>query len=68
MEICLRTGQSPGSLELEMSNGIKCTQERKGHTWSIVFWLERNSTKRGTTPQSMTRSMGGFFSLERSLE
>ena len=26
----------------------------------------RNSTNRGTTPHSITRSMGGFFSFERS--
>jgi hypothetical protein len=33
-----------------------------------MLWVdERNSTKRGTTPHSMTRSIGGFFSLESSL-
>lgn len=36
-------------------------------TCIIVFWLERNCTNRGTTPHSITRSIGGFFSLLNNL-
>jgi hypothetical protein len=35
--------------------------------WSMALFELRNSTKRGTTPHSITRSIGGFFSLESSL-
>ena len=40
---------------------------RTGLTWSIVLVLDKNSTNRGTTPHSITRSIGGFFSLDSSL-
>jgi hypothetical protein len=37
-------------------------------TWIIVWLLERNSTNRGTTPHSITRSIGGFFSFDSNLQ
>ena len=36
-------------------------------TWIIECGLRRNSTKRATTPHSMTFSMGGLRSFESSL-
>ena len=35
--------------------------------WIMVFVLVRNSTNRGTTPHSMTLSIGGFFSFDSNL-
>jgi hypothetical protein len=39
----------------------------RGITWSVLCSELRNSTNLGITPHSMTRSIGGFLSLDRIL-
>lgn len=57
LELWHKTGQQPRLRWLRVSERT-CSME-----WPV--W--RNSTKRGTTPHSITRSIGGFFSFDKSL-
>lgn len=65
-------GKGPGGFELGGRGGDPnqfLGEPRRGdqRTWIIECSLRRNSTKRATTPHSMTFSIGGLRSLERSL-
>jgi len=45
---------------------ISCQYPCPVLTCTLEFGDRRNSTNRGTTPQAITSSIGGFFSLESS--
>lgn len=62
-------GEGPRGFKLldEVNIGARWVGGGMGQTWIMECSLRRNSTKRATTPHSMTFSMGGLRSLDRSL-
>jgi hypothetical protein len=66
----IKMGIAPLSMTARVWVGVPLATFVRAHAasnWSLGSGTERNSTKRGMTPILMTSSIGGFFSMARSL-